>query len=205
MRSKSKEKMEQIKAYVESYAMSNGGKTPTNREIAPAVGLTHSCISRYLRAMDELGMIRYRKGKLSTDLIDKIETPDELSESYSDALPAGPGDDLTDTVDEIVHIPSVFKNGIRGKCFLITISGNSMVDAGIDNGDMVIVHKQNTAREGDIVAALIEGHMSSLKRFCVDENGPYLWAENESWDDEERFYGRDFAVQGVAIKVVKDL
>ena len=77
MRSKSKEKMEQIKAYVESYAMSNGGKTPTNREIAPAVGLTHSCISRYLRAMDELGMIRYRKGKLSTDLIDKIETMDE--------------------------------------------------------------------------------------------------------------------------------
>ena len=80
-----------------------------------------------------------------------------------------------------------------------------MIDAGIDSGDIVIIKEQITAREGDIIAALVNHNSSSLKRLKTDEIGPYLWAENKSWSDEERFYKRNFEVQGVAIKVVKDV
>ena len=205
MRAKSPKLMKRIKAYIEQYALENGGNTPTNRDIGAALDISHVSVSRYLRAMNDLGMLEYNKGKISTELIEKIEVPDSLSESYADSIPAGPADDLTDLVDEYVAIPSAFKKGMRGKFFLLTISGNSMVDAGIENGDMVIVHRQETARVNDIVAALIDGHSSTLKRYLRDEKGPYLWAENESWDKEKRFYGRDFSVQGKAIKVVKDV
>jgi repressor LexA len=80
-----------------------------------------------------------------------------------------------------------------------------MVSAGIDSGDMVIIREQADAREGDIVASLINHNSSTLKRLCRDEQGLYLWAENDSWDDKSRFYGREFEVQGVAVKVVKDI
>ena len=79
------------------------------------------------------------------------------------------------------------------------------VSAGIDSGDMVIIREQADAREGDIVASLINHNSSTLKRLCRDEQGLYLWAENDSWDDKSRFYGREFEVQGVAVKVVKDI
>jgi SOS-response transcriptional repressor LexA len=70
---------------------------------------------------------------------------------------------------------------------------------------MVIIREQADAREGDIVASLINHNSSTLKRLCRDEQGLYLWAENDSWDDKSRFYGREFEVQGVAVKVVKDI
>ncbi|MBQ6322208.1 MAG: repressor LexA, partial [Lachnospiraceae bacterium] len=68
----------------------------------------------------------------------------------------------------------------------------------------VIIRKQVDARPGDIVAALIENR-STLKRLREDDEGVYLWAENETWPDDKRFYGRRFEVQGIAVKVVKDI
>ena len=80
-----------------------------------------------------------------------------------------------------------------------------MINAGIDSGDLVIIREQIDAREGDIVAALLDHKSSTLKRMCKDEKGRYLWAENNSWSKKDRFYGRKFEVQGVAVKVVKDI
>ena len=80
-----------------------------------------------------------------------------------------------------------------------------MISAGIDSGDLVIIRKQVDARPGDIVAALLNHNSSTLKRLCEDEDGKYLWAENNTWDDQKRFYGRNFEIQGVAVKVVKDI
>ena len=80
-----------------------------------------------------------------------------------------------------------------------------MVDANIENGNIVIVRGELEARPGDIVVALVNGSSSTLKRYLKDGEGAYLWAENKSWPNEKRFYGRDFTIQGVAIKVVKDI
>ena len=84
-------------------------------------------------------------------------------------------------------------------------NGNSMKDAKIDNGDLVICRKCEEAREEDIVVAYIRGSGSTLKRYKRDKKGPYLWAENNSWSDKKRRIGREFDVQGVAIKVIKNL
>lgn len=137
-------------------------------------------------------------------MTEKIDAP-PLEPRYSDRTPAGTAEDLTDNVEEFVHIPTSFKGGRSGSFFIITITGDSMVDAGIDPGDMVIVHRQQDVSVGDIAVALVDDHATTIKRVRRDDDGLYLWAENESWSDEARFFGRIFSVRGVAVKVVKDL
>ena len=150
-------------------------------------------------------MIRYEHGEIRTDRIDKIEPMTNLSPSFSNAIPAGPADEVEGYVEEYVSIPSVFTDGHSGKFYILKVTGDSMIDAGIDSGDLVIIREQVDAREGDIVAALINHNSSTLKRMRKDAKGRYLWAENNSWADKDRFYGRNFEVQGVAVKVVKDI
>ena len=196
--------MERIKDYVEEYAMENGGSTPCMRDIGATFDIHYTTAYRYLLAMDELGMIRYERGKIHTDRIDKM-TGIRFSPAYTGAIPAGSPDEVEAQVEEYVPIPLSFVDGRDGEYFVLKVSGSSMVSAGIDSGDMVIVRAQIEAREGDIVAALTNGSGSTLKRVRYDDEGAYLWAENDAWADEERYFGRDFTVQGVAVKVVKDI
>ena len=62
MRSRDRKLMEKIKAFVEDYAMENGGATPSNREIGDEFSIGRVNAYRYLKAMDELGMIQYKRG-----------------------------------------------------------------------------------------------------------------------------------------------
>ena len=205
MRSKDRSLMERIKSYVEEYALANNGDTPTMRQIGGNFNMSHTTAYRYLVAMDELGMVRYEHGKVYTDKIDKISISPNLAPSFSGSIPAGPADQVEASVEEYVSIPSVFTNGLGGKYYILKVTGESMVSAGIESGDYVIIREQVDAREGDIVAALINHNSSTLKRMLKDRKGRYLWAENDSWADKDRFYGRKFEVQGVAVKVVKDI
>ena len=205
MRSKDRGLMDRIKAYAEEYALGNGGSTPSTRDIGAAFNISHVSAYRYLRSMDELGMIRYEHGEIRTDIIDKMDRNLKYAPSFAGAIPAGPADEVEAYVEEYVPIPAAFTNGQSGDFFILTVSGDSMVSAGIDSGDLVIIRKQVDAHPGDIVAALLNHNSSTLKRLCEDEDGKYLWAENNTWDDQKRFYGRNFEVQGVAVKVVKDI
>ena len=205
MRHKNRDLMDKIKKVVDEYALENGGKPPSTRDIGNFVGLSHVGVLRYLREMDELGTIRYRDGKISTDIIEKMEAPQPLIPAFYDSIPAGPEEDLAGMVEEFVSIPASFKRGMNGQFFLLRVAGESMVDAGISHGDIIIARNQADADVGDIVVALVEGHGSTLKRLRMDGDGYYLWAENNQWPDHKRFFGRDFSIQGVGVKVVKDI
>lgn len=205
MRSRNRRLMEKIKTYTEQYAMENAGSTPSTREIGDEFSIGRVNAYRYLKAMDELGIISYQDGRIRTERIDKIAPITDMSPSYINSIPAGTPDEIEAQVEEYVSIPSVFVGNQRGRFFLLRVAGESMVDAGIENGDLVIIREELEASPGDIVAALVGGNSSTLKRYLKDEDGAYLWAENESWTDEKRFYGRDFTIQGIAVKVVKDV
>ena len=204
MRSKNKELMISIKKYIEEYALENGGKTPNVDQIGEFMKMTHVSAYRYLKAMDAEGMIQYERGKIRTELIDKLQ-PGNAFSAITGSIPCGPEDERYEEVEEYVQLPPIFINyDESGKFFILHAQGESMIDAGIEDGDLVIIKKQNTATVGDIVAVLID-NKSTLKKIYKDSDGLYIWAENESWSDDERFYGREFSVQGVAIKVVKSL
>ena len=206
MRSKSKDLMKRILEFVDDYALENLGRTPTTREIGANFKMSNVTAFRYLREMSELGMLTYRDGEIHTEVIDKLHTEMEVVGSLSSSVPAGAADMVDDVyVEEYFPLPAALLHGLSGKFYMMPVVGQSMVDAGVDDGDYVIFREDSTPKLGDIVVAYIPGNGNTLKSFRRDNKGVYLWAENESWSDEKRMFGRQFEVRGVAIKVMKDL
>ena len=196
--------MDRIRQYVEEYAMTNRGRTPSMAEIGARFGISRSGAFGYLKAMDRLGLIKYDGGIIRTDVLDKMTVPSRLCRGYIEGITAGAPAEVEGYVDSYFPIPPVFLDGKKGSFFTLKVTGDSMVDAGIENGDIVICRESEEARTDDIIVAYIRGAGSTLKRYCMDE-GPFLWAENKTWNIDDRMFGREFDIQGVAIKVLKNL
>lgn len=206
MRTRSESLMQKILAFVDEYAMNNLGKAPSTREIGAEFSISHVSAHRYLKTMTERGMLQYEDGEIHTELIDKFNINMSIVGSLDLSVPAGSPDMVDDVyVEEYFPLPSALLHGLSGRFFMMAVRGESMLDAGIEEGDHVIFREDSCPREDDIVVAYIEGAGNTLKRFCRDEIGPYLWAENESWSDEKRDFGRNFVVIGVVLKVMKDV
>ena len=90
-----------------------------------------------------------------------------------------------------------------GEHFILRAKGESMIEAGIDPGDLVVVRKQNTADEGDIVVALVDNE-TTLKRFFIDKEKKCvrLHPENRTMND---ILVKSCYIQGVAQHVIKAL
>lgn len=91
----------------------------------------------------------------------------------------------------------------KGDFFILRASGNSMIEAGIDDGDLVVIRKQVSAEEGDIVVALVD-NQNTLKRFYRDEENKkiILHPENKKMKD---IVVDECYIQGVACHVIKSL
>ena len=88
----------------------------------------------------------------------------------------------------------------KGDFFVLRTHGDSMIDAGIDNGDMVVVSKQNTANIGDMVVALVDNE-TTLKTYMVNEEGRmFLRPQNKSMSD---IYPDNCFIQGVVKFLIK--
>lgn len=206
MRSKDKDLMKRIKSFIDEYALNNLGKAPTTREIGTEFGINHVTAHRYLISMTELGMLRYEGREIHTDLTDKINIDYNLVGAIDASVPAGTPDMVDDAyVEEYVSLPSSFLRGLKGKFYSMPVRGESMISAGIDDGDLVIFQENSQPAEGDIVVAYIDGEGNTLKRFLSDKKGAYLWAENETWSNKKRMFGRKFTVRGIAVKILKDI
>ena len=90
-----------------------------------------------------------------------------------------------------------------GNFFILRAKGDSMINAGIDDGDLVIVRQQDTAIEGQIVVALIDSE-ATLKRYYIDKRRKKirLHPENDAIKD---MYFDTIQIQGVAVKILKDI
>ena len=209
MRHKDNDLMARILEYINQYALEHNGETPSTTVIAKGTRSSQSTISRYLIAMDELGMLRYDHGQIGTAQTDKICTWNSLA-PVSGSVPCGSPEEIEEDIEEYISLPATLTGGGNGEYFILRASGDSMVDVGIDDGDLVIVRKQPDAYAGEIVAAFInEGDErgSTLKVKKEDEDGiEYLWAMNSTWTDEERRINiREYYIQGVAIRVIKNI
>ena len=90
----------------------------------------------------------------------------------------------------------------KGNFYALRASGNSMIDAQIDDGDLIIIREQQTAEIGDIVVALTDEDKNTLKRLCFDNEQQryYLHPENKEMED---IYVSSLRVQGVVTHIIK--
>lgn len=117
------------------------------------------------------------------------------------SIACGPFNFGEENILETYQFPTSFTG--KGAFFLLRTFGESMMDAGIGPGDLVLIRQQNTANPGEIVVVSV-GDETTLKRYYPEpEKGRIrLHPENESMDD---MYVKDCLIQGVAVKVIKDL
>lgn len=159
MRSKSPELMEKIKKFAEGYFRENG-ETPSNKTIADAMGVGRSTVYYYLVDMAQRGMISYENGVISTEKIRKL-MPEVNQAALVGSIPCGEPDEREAMVEEYIPLPvSVFGSG---DFYVLRASGDSMVDAQINSGDLVVIEKTSIANVGDIVVALTDDRLSTLK------------------------------------------
>lgn len=202
MRSKDPELMNKIKKFADEYYLEYW-KSPSTSEISGAVGVTRATVYRYLLDMSERGMIDYDGSEIRTDVTRKYNDPGNNAAILDCSVSCGIGLPEEERVLEYVKLPKTVFG--MGDFFLLKANGDSMVDAGIEDGDWIVVSKQTEAKEGDIVVALFEG-LNNLKYFYWNEekNCAVLRSANKAknYKDIEVY---DLQIQGVAQNVIKGL
>ncbi len=159
------------------------GYPPSVREICKEVGLSStSTVHGYLNRLESLGYIRRDPTKNRT-----IELLDEGSWRSKKIVPlplvgqvrAGAPILAEECVEDVYPFAADFVG--NDDCFMLTVKGDSMKNAGILEGDMIIVRKQETAENGEIVVALLDDE-ATVKRYYHEENTIRLQPENEEYD-----------------------
>lgn len=201
MRSKSKDLMQKILTFAEQFTLENS-RTPSTAEIGDALGISKATAFNYLKEMHKIGLVSYEGGVLHTRVTDKIHDL-TVNIPIVGVIPCGPPEEEVEKTEEYIRLPKSFLG--EGTFFVLRATGDSMEDAGISSGDLVIVRRQQTADPGNIVAALVDGG-STLKRLKRDSaSGKYLLLPENSKKHYPPIEGKDGSIQGVAIKVLKDL
>lgn len=204
MRYKDPALMERIRNEAERFYRAEG-RSPSTGEIAAALSVGRTTVYNYLREMDRLGMIDYGGGEIATDATRKCRAG-LVSVPLVGAIPCGTPEEERENVEEYVQLPAAVFGG--EELFLLRAAGDSMADAGIADGDLVVLRRQQTARPGDIVAALTGQGENTLKRLAGRDETTgetVLRYENrEKYPDREVRTAR-CAVQGVAKFVIKSL
>ncbi len=176
------------------------GITPSIREIGKAVGLSStSSIHLHLNSLERKGYIhRPKSKKRCIEILDNsFYEYDDVSAApeYSNipiigTVAAGSPILADENIEGYFPVPvSYLTNDIT---FMLRIKGNSMINAGIFNNDLVLVRQQVTARNGDIIIALIDDS-ATCKTFYKEEEYIRLQPEN---DDYEPIYVRDCRILG---------
>jgi len=200
------------------------GVPPSFDEMKEALDLrSKSGIHRLITALEERGFLRrlpHRARALeivrlpdslggNVTPISKARSNSVLPESSGGAIDlpvmgqiaAGTPIQAIEQVSHHVAVPGSLVS-TNAKHFALEVKGDSMIDAGINNGDIVVIREQNTAENGDIVVALVDGQEATLKRLRRKGSAIALEAANPAY--ETRLYGADqVKVQGKLVGLIR--
>jgi len=203
------EKQEAVLNFIEEYQMAYG-KSPTLREMREHFGVSSdNSILKHLKALEEKGVINKDDTPRGIGLLDRVKKKLESTGVKLPVLgfiPAG-GPVLTDEyVESWMGVgEELAKNA--NDYFILRVTGNSMIEAGIFEGDLVVVNAKKRPRHEDIVVALVDNH-NTLKRFIKkdDPSVPgqakvYLKAENKAYKDI--YPENELQIQGVVTALIR--
>ena len=187
-----------IKQYIEKYSYS-----PTLGEIAESIGVSSlATVHEHLQALVTKGVIKKFEGAVrGIEVVDQkisaalagIELP------VLGFIAAGqPIMTYTDP-DASIKVASSMVSG-KKRSYVLQVKGDSMIEEGILDGDYVIIEEQNTAIDGDIVVALLENGLATLKRFFKEPNRIRLEPANSTM---QPIYATDVKIQGKCVGVIR--
>jgi len=197
------EKQEAVLRFIEEYQMAHG-KSPTLREMR-----------EHFNVSSDNSILKHLKGLCEKGFLEKDDTPRgiKLLESVKQKLSGGGGVNLPILGAIPAGGPVMTEEYIKGwmnvaeelagnaeDYFFLEVTGNSMIDAGIFEGDLVLVDVKKEPRDSNIVVALIDNE-NTLKRLVKKEGKVYLKAENKEYKDIHPV--EELTVQGVVTALIR--
>ena len=177
------------------------GITPSTREIQHHFGYaSQTSVMQYLGALERKGFLdrHARKARALITPLQKVRITDI---PIYGQIPAGMATLTEQNIEGHVSLDTRSVNASKnGRTFALRVRGDSMIDAHILDGDIVILEDRKEVQNGDIVAALIDGE-TTLKRYVMEHGRPYLKAENPQYPD--LVPARELRIQGVMISLVR--
>ena len=198
MKHRNTDSMDRIVPFVDDYYRQNH-RSPSLRQISAGTGISKTTLQRMMLTLANAGLIDYDGETVVTEQISKT-LEETVPVGIIGSIPCGNLSLEEEAIEEIVNLPVALFG--KGNLFLLHASGDSMIGAGIDDGDLVLIRKQEEAQSGDIVVAYIEGEGNTLKRYRQYGNTVFLHPENPKYRDIPLL---NCKIQGVAISVIKQL
>ncbi len=182
------------------------GYPPSVREIGEAVGLSSSStVHSHLAALEAKGLLRRDPSKpRALEVLDYRDTDRAIDYGQVRAVPlvgqvaAGTPILAAENIEATMTLPAEMADE---QTFILRVRGDSMIEAGIMDGDFVVVRQQTTAQNGEIVVALL-GEESTVKRFFKEADRIRLQPENHTM---EPIYSRDVQVMGKVVALFRRL
>lgn len=196
MRTLNQEKLRVIEEYIRVF-QKEYGRSPSYRNIMHYIGMSSlNLVQRYVLGLE-------REGRIERTRLGSIDVPYQLKPGGTTIVPlvgqivCGEPNFEMENIEESFALPqSIFGSG---ELFMLRAYGDSMVDVGIDEGDLVVLRKQNTANDGNIVVALTNGN-NTLKRLYHRNGKIVLHPENKTMKD---IIVSDCEIQGVLVGCIK--
>ena len=193
-----KERQRSVLEFIQSEQREKG-ITPSTREIQHHFGFaSQTSVMQYIDALERKGFLdrHARKARALITPVQKVRITDI---PIYGQIPAGMADRVVrhDVPPADARSANTSKNS---RNFALRVRGDSMIDAHILDGDVVILEDRKDVQNGDIVAALIDGE-TTLKRYVIDRGRPYLKAENSLYPNQVP--ARELRIQGVMVSLIR--
>lgn len=178
------------------------GYSPTLQEIADELGISKITVFEHVEALLKKGMLTRRSNRArSLALTPSAQLPDERPTLLPvvGRIAAGRPIEAIERQDSL-DLESIFIS--RHPVAVLEVTGDSMIDEQIRDGDLVVYEQRSNARNGETVVALVDGEEATLKKFYREKNRIRLQPANPKY---EPIYARNVDIQGVVIGVMRRL
>ena len=190
-----------IRSYIE-----NNSIPPTVREIGAAVGLrSTSTVHSHIKALKDKGLLTnggsaHRNISLANPALKGIHNVPRIG-TVAAGQPILAFDDMS--MYDTLPLPTALLHGAeQNEVFILDIKGDSMIEAGINNGDMIVVHRGIQADNGDIVVARVLGDSATVKRLYKEKDRIRLQPENSKMEPIYASY-EDVEIIGKVISLIR--
>ncbi|HCN60007.1 MULTISPECIES: transcriptional repressor LexA [Mammaliicoccus] len=184
------------------------GYPPSVREIGLAVGLaSSSTVHGHLSRLEEKGYIKRdptkpRAIEITETVGENINQENTIHVPVIGKVTAGIPITAVENVEEYFPLPAHFTSTHNSNIFILDVIGDSMIEAGILDGDKVIVRSQSIAENGDIIVAMTEDDEATVKRFYKEEKRYRLQPENNTM---EPIYLDNVTVLGKVVGLFREM
>jgi len=179
------------------------GSAPTLKQIAEAIGVSSlATVHEHLEALEQKGLIKRKQGKVrAIDLVQETEDFDgeALEAPILGFIAAGAPIEAYTDPNATLSIPSTFITGQK-RVFVLQVRGESMIDEQIRDGDFVIIEQVESASNGEIVVALLDNGMATLKRFFKEATRIRLEPANAKMSP---IFVKNVRIQGKVVGLIR--